>query len=299
MPTRAALCLLILAAISRCDAGARPEPAPLMMLEVVERRASHVIVISIDGLRPDAIERAPAKHLQALIERGAYCATAKTVSPTVTLPGHVSMLSGLDVGRHGVTANEELPGFFMAPTVFTAAKNMNLRTGIFFSKSKLRYLARPGAVDVAYGTAIVTVEPDAATTAAALARVFAERWAERSFDFAFVHLREPDEAGHKEGWMTEAYLRGVAEADAAVGSILETVRASERVAVIVTADHGGTGLTHADDPVIPWICVGPGVTPGLKIGREIRTFDTAATALLWLGLRPHHIDGRPVEEVFK
>jgi hypothetical protein len=78
--------------------------------------------------------------------------------------------------------------------------------------------------------------------------------------------------------------------------------------VLITADHGGAGLTHmADDPrarFIPWILSGPGVRRGVDLTAyaktSVETEDTFATAsyLLGLPLAPD-LDGRPVLEVLE
>jgi predicted AlkP superfamily pyrophosphatase or phosphodiesterase len=267
-----------------------------MTLDRVERLADHVLLVSVDGLRPDAIDACDAVHLKELVGRGVHAANARSVEPSLTMPSHASMLTGLEVAGHGVTWNDVTPGWIGHPTLFSAARGAAMRTGAFYAKTKLRYLFRPGTVHV--DVCIDGLEDSAGS----LARAFATAWSDAPFDLAFVHLREPDSAGHLEGWMSEPYLRAVEAADRAVGEILEAIRASgrlERTAVIVTADHGGTGTHHLSDPEIPWICAGPGVPRGARIEREIRTCDTAPTALLFLGLRADHIDGRPVAEAFR
>jgi arylsulfatase A-like enzyme len=149
------------------------------------------------------------------------------------------------------------------------------------------------------------------TCAEALARAFADAWTRTPFAVTFVHLREPDEAGHKRGWMGLDYLQAVREADRAVGRILDAIAEAgklDRTAILVSADHGGSGRGHyrfaepnrAENVTIPWICAGPGVRPGTVIDRVVRTYDTAPTALALLGLGiPEGLDGRPVEEVLR
>src|SRR6266480_4189262 len=65
------------------------DPPPVALLSSPlpgKPRAERVIVISVDGLRPDAIEAAGARTLRTLIERGASCAKAETIRPSITLP---------------------------------------------------------------------------------------------------------------------------------------------------------------------------------------------------------------------
>jgi phosphonoacetate hydrolase len=68
-----------------------------------------VLILSIDGLRPDAIALAPMPNLLAILQNSAYTLSAQTVYPSVTLVAHASMLSGLCPSKHGVDWNDYLP----------------------------------------------------------------------------------------------------------------------------------------------------------------------------------------------
>lgn len=289
----AAAAAALLLCPATCGKGSSTRPPPSMTIERVPRHADHVLIVSVDGLRPDAIEACDAVHMKELIARGVRAAEARTVQPTLTLPSHASMLTGLDVARHGVTWNSATPGWIQFPTALSAAREAGLRTGAFYAKPKLRYLFPPGDATVE-----VCVDEDEGS-AETLAREFAAAWSKAPLDLVFIHFREPDAAGHREGWMSGPYLQAVEAADRALGQVLESVRVSgrfERTAVIVTADHGGTGAHHWDDPKIPWICAGPEVAQGVRLERLVRTFDTAVTALRFLGLRAAGLDGLAVTE---
>lgn len=250
----------------------------------------HVVVISIDGLRADAIAAAGATHLLRWQREGAATLAARPEAPPITLPNHLSMVTGLTPRAHGVTSNGDLPGEFGRPTLFTAIHDAGLRTALYYGKSKLLALAPKGSADVRHGPGRGNSrweDGDGATLAAA----FAEEFPRQRFAFSFIHLREPDGAGHDEGWMSPAYLEAVRRADAALGRILDTLRDSDVAAstwVLLTADHGGHGHDHkgkaAEDWVIPWMCRGPGVAPGLVLPAGIGNADVAPTVLAILGL---------------
>jgi predicted AlkP superfamily pyrophosphatase or phosphodiesterase len=55
---------------------------------------SRHVVVSIDGLRPDAISTYGAATLQRLMREGSYTLCASTIHPSTTLPSHTSMLTG-------------------------------------------------------------------------------------------------------------------------------------------------------------------------------------------------------------
>ncbi len=266
----------------------------------------HVVIISIDGLRPDAIERYPTPTLHRLMAQGYAFLDAKTVVPSLTLPSHTSMLTGLPPDQHGIVWNDDqVVGRGLVPlkTVFALAREAGLTTAAFFGKAKFRHLMVPGTLDYAQAPT------------GWWGRWFADRTTidVRNYlaggarpNLLFVHIGEPDYAGHSGGWMSWLYGRGVGTADRAVNDITAAASMAfgRNYTLIVTADHGGHGRTHgtADsvDVTIPWITWGAGVLlPASGERQPIRTMDTAATALWLLGLDvPSAWAGRPVTEPF-
>lgn len=247
----------------------------------------HVVIVSVDGLRPDAIDRATTPRHAALIAQGTSARRAQTIEKSLTLPSHASMISGVDVDRHRLSWNSFLPmrGYIAVPTIFTAAAKHKLSTAMFVGKHKLRHLAKPGTVDHFE----VPRDPSCTGVAAAAAAHFTKH-APR---LTLVHFADPDDAGHADGWSSDGYTRAVKMADRCLGTLVDAIDASpaaRSTLLIVTADHGGEGRTHAQGGVvarrIPWIVRGAGVPANETIAGRVSTFDTAATALDALGLPP-------------
>lgn len=76
----------------------------------------HVILISLDGLRPEFYldpesVGARAPHLAALRRDGAWVESVSPVFPSVTYPNHASLVTGVRPARHGILANT----MFQAP----------------------------------------------------------------------------------------------------------------------------------------------------------------------------------------
>ncbi|MGH7473537.1 MAG: alkaline phosphatase family protein, partial [Candidatus Methylomirabilales bacterium] len=69
-----------------------------------------VIIISIDGGRPDGILQAATPTITRVWKQGAYSFRAQTISPSTTLPAHTSMLTGISPDRHGERDNSWWPG---------------------------------------------------------------------------------------------------------------------------------------------------------------------------------------------
>ena len=105
----------VLTAVTGCSARYIRSASPLPVDQIPPASVSrHVIVVSIDGLRPDAIETYGASTMQRLIREGSYTLSGRTIDPSKTLPSHTSMLTGQPPERHGVlwntvaTANAEV-----------------------------------------------------------------------------------------------------------------------------------------------------------------------------------------------
>ena len=70
-------------------------------------RTLHLLLVSIDGLRPDFYldDRYAGTELRALAASGSSARGAEPVFPTVTYPNHASIATGVRPARHGVLFN--------------------------------------------------------------------------------------------------------------------------------------------------------------------------------------------------
>jgi predicted AlkP superfamily pyrophosphatase or phosphodiesterase len=267
--------------------------------------SSNVVLVSIDGLRPDAIAAFQAPTLGRLVKEGSYTLAATTILPSKTLPSHTSMLTGEPPDRHGIlwnTAFSDAPGTLEIPTIFSAARSNGYRTAAFFSKSKFTHLQVPGTLDYSQSPGGWFGKWSSARTLSDVERHLAEH----KPNLLFVHLTDPDSEGHSHGWMSPQYGRGVLRADRAIQRLIaaaDQAYGAGHYTLIVTADHGGNGWDHgSDNPLdvtIPWIAWGHGVTPGEITGYKVRTVDTASTVLFLLGVeRPGAWAGVAVRSAF-
>ncbi|NNE91066.1 MAG: sulfatase-like hydrolase/transferase [Verrucomicrobiales bacterium] len=259
---------------------------------------TRVIFISVDGLRPDAItthgpEDVP--NFYRLRNEGAFTDNARSaVNYTITLPNHTGMVtSRLVAGEngHGWTINHDPPigmtlhknkGGYI-PSMFSVAHDHGLRTGMFVSKTKFSLFEnswgeKHGAPDL--------VGPDNGRNK--IDRYEMKRTSElvidklervmkkETFDLLMVHIRNPDTAGHVQGWRTtkpSLYMNSVKKADELLGDIFEKIDKSPdwsgKTYIVLTADHGGlTGAKQhnlneqRENYTIPFYVWGPGVSPG-------------------------------------
>jgi arylsulfatase A-like enzyme len=288
------LAILLATMVSLAGCGGNPvapSASPPVPVDVPFEARGKVAIISIDGLRPDALLNIGAPNILALAARGAYTWQAQTILPSLTLPSHVSMLTGFTPDVHGVVWDDYLKerGPIPVPTLFSVARSFGRRTAMMAGKQKFTYFCEGAGSDVC----AITSKGDDEVTSGAVSS--------RAVDLLFVHLPDVDVNGHSTGWMSDAYLTAVRRADLAVGRIVSSLPAD--TTVILSADHGGHlsehGSTQASDMTIPWIIAGPRVAQGRRLSSAIRTVDTAATAAYVLGFPPQPgAAGRPVLEAF-
>ncbi len=244
-----------------------------------------LVLISVDGMRPDGLIEASTPYLDQMIKEGALSLRAQSVIPSVTLPCHSTMLRGVDVTRHGVTTNVFTPLARPVESIFDTAKRHGLKTGFFYNWPELRDLAAPGSIDVSY--CFNEIQHKNGDTR--VAHVACEHIPHESFDFLMIYLGCVDQAGHDFGWMSDEYLEAIEHADKCIGQIIETCLAQKiPMNAIVTSDHGGHENTHGTDSVedmtIPFLLWGYLIDPGTEIEGRVRLVDVPPTAAALLGI---------------
>ena len=274
-------------------------------------RAEHVFIISFDQGDPALIQRSAMPTFHAMAAEGARTWGAYTIVPSLTLPSHTSMLTGVGPQVHQVLWNDYQTnrGLVKVPTIFSLAKQRGLVTAMFVGKEKFEHLLLPGSVDV-------FAWPHPEDDARAVARVFAEKVGALKPNLCFIHFRDPDTAGHKYGASSPEKMSALADCDAALKIIKDAIAAAglaESSVIILTADHGshdmkdndgktvGThGSAETSDVTIPWIVWGKGVKKNFTITAPVVQYDTAATALWLLDVPlPESFWGRPVTSAFE
>jgi predicted AlkP superfamily pyrophosphatase or phosphodiesterase len=124
--------------------------------------AASVLLISIDGLRPDSVTQADQHglkipNLRKFIAEGSYAEGVTGVTPTITYPSHTTIVTGVWPAQHGILGNtkfdplfENLGGWYWyaseirVPTLWSAAN----QAGIVVAS--LNWPASVGAAGVRY-----------------------------------------------------------------------------------------------------------------------------------------------------
>lgn len=244
-----------------------------------------LLIIGIDGLRPDALLSVRAGNLKALIRGGAFAPDAVSDKITRSGPGWASVLTGVWHEKHGVIDNEI--GTFQGdayPAFFKRLKDARpeLFTACIVNWAPIRDRLMSG-VDLA-------LAPENDDSVAALAVKLLLR---RDPDVLFLHFDAPDHAGHRYGFsrFSPPYRRAILRVDVLVGKVLEALQSrpglyGEDWLILVTTDHGGSWRHHGQDTPsqrkVFLIVSGKGALNGTLTKASL--VDLAPTAMAFMGI---------------
>lgn len=214
-----------------------------------------VILISIDGMRPDGLKMCGNAYLDELMKNSSYTFDARTVFPSITLPCHLSMFHSVVPQRHGTLNNVFATPVRPVNGIFEQVHYAQKKAAMFYSWEQLRDISIPGCMKVSELVNIhLYPHVDEIVTENALKCI-----KEIQPDFLFLYLGETDEkGGHEYGWMSEGYLDYLSRAIDCVKRVVE--EAGDEYVIIVTADHGGHDRCHGtemdEDMTIPMFFMG-------------------------------------------
>jgi len=214
-----------------------------------------VLLVTLDTTRADVLNGGPAAgelapRITALGADGVRFERAYTVAP-LTLPAHVSLLTGLVPPRHGVSANGRTALSEEAKTLAELLHARGFQTAAFVSAL---VLDRAFGLDQGFDLYDQPQSPErrAMDTARAAADWIARRHGEPYF--LWVHLYDahsPYEPApeHLERAHGDPYRGEIAALDDAVGVLLDALEGAgleEQTLVAVTADHGESFGEHGE-----------------------------------------------------
>ena len=234
-----------------------------------------VILISIDGMRPDGLKQCKNPYVEELMKIASYTFNAGTVFPSVTLPCHMSMFHSVPPERHGTTTNIYMPQVRPINGLFEQISNAGGVCAMYYGWEPLRDVSRPGSLkEAGYINAYSFDHTDAMLTDRALNYIKVAKP-----DFVFLYMVETDEkGGHDNGWMSDEYLNVIYHAIDNVKRVIEETNGE--YTVIITADHGGHDRGHGsdmdEDMTIPMIFYGPHFSPGKELN-GVSILDIAPT----------------------
>lgn len=210
-----------------------------------------VILILVDGMRPDALSACGNPFTEEFLENSAYTLEGRTIMPSVTLPCHMSLFHSVVPQRHGILSNTYVPQVRPIDGLFEQIKKAGGVSGSFYNWEELRDLSRPGSL----ARCCFVDENTYSGSDGILTEKAAEYLSSCQPDFLFLYLGETDEKGHGYGWMSREYLQAVHNAWHCIETIYR--RFKDSYGIFVTADHGGHERMHGselpEDMLIPVI----------------------------------------------
>ena len=260
-----------------------------------------VLLVTIDTLRADRLGaygdvKARTTILDGLARQGVLFERAYTPVP-ITLPAHVSLMTGILPPAHGVRGNGAFalkPGI---PTLAEALKASGRRTAAFIGGFPLaRRFGLSRGFDE-YDDAMAKapgVNYDFAERRARDVVTAAQQWMNANAGpvFVWVHLFDPHAPYDPpaEFRTDDLYRDEIASVDTALGALLSTwdARPGEDL-VVATSDHGEAFGEHGEwshslfvyDTTlhVPLIIQGPGFDAGTRSKVSVGLTDVAATIL--------------------
>lgn len=264
-----------------------------------------IVLVVIDGLRPDAITPEHLPTLHTLLRRGWQAERAVTVRPSITVAALSSLATGVSPERHGLLDTSlqsmgKLRGLRALPVEL---RRLGVESTIFTSQlsGSARWVA--GALLRVAGVTRLLPAPPAPGIMLETALEHLARNPAR--ELVVLYLNDADVAGHAWGWMSPAYLQAARTIDRALAA-LELFAEDPDTLVVLTADHGGGGVLPQDHdhphPVnegIPVGMLGGRVMPGLVSRESVRLLDIPPTVLHGFGgTAPAEYEGRVLHEAF-
>lgn len=212
-----------------------------------------VILISIDGFRPDYLHRGDTPTLDELADNG-VAASMRPSFPSITFPNHTTLVTGLRPDHHGIVGNTmhdpAIPGETFSVSkqtgvddprwwkgvqpVWVTAEAHGLRTATMFWPGSDVAMDGIRPSEWQHYDKSVTAEERVDHVLAWFRRPVSQRPA-----FATLYFEGVDTAGHQHGPQSKAVRKAVSQVDTAIGALVAGLK-DEGVTpdLIIVSDHG-------------------------------------------------------------
>lgn len=224
-----------------CSSEAKESPDPL-------------ILISIDGMRPDYLARTDTPVLDKLIQNGVLAEHLISIFPSKTFPNHYSTVTGLYAENTGVVSNnmydEFIGGHFTmsdrsavedarwygGEPIWVTAENQGLRAGTVF------WPGSEAPINDTYATHWMRYDGSISHDARVDTLI---KWFQLSDEkrpiFTTFYMSNVDSYGHRYGPYSDSIAVAMQEVDRTLGyliSELDRIGMWPKVNIIITSDHG-------------------------------------------------------------
>lgn len=243
-----------------------------------------VLLVLIDGLRPDGLANSTHPFLKNFKRECTYTEEGNSVFPSVTLPCHMSIFHSVNPDRHGVMDNIYIRPVHRVVGLFDLLANNKKDCFFFYTWEELRDIGRPGSL---VQQEFCSYNRYGAQADCRMCDRTIEALKNEQPDFMFYYTGNTDEVAHKYGWMSQEYYEAIDLASKNIERIVEVLPAN--YTLIICADHGGHGRSHGttmpEDMIIPIMFYGLPWEKDKKIS-NMGLLDIAPTVASLLGCEP-------------
>ena len=282
--TSVRLSLALAATLALTSCASVPSDSPTAgSAPVTTPAAPKLLLVSIDGLRADMLDRGITPNLSRLVDGGVRARWMTPSYPSLTFPNHYTLVTGLRPDHHGIIHNsmhEDALGSFRlskreavtdarwwgGEPIWVGAENAGVRTAT---------LSWPGSE-----AAIQGVRPSQWRTYDASVPL-PDRvdqvlgWVGQTDADAprlvTLYMEQVDHAGHDHGPDSPEYAAAIGEVDAAIGQLLDGLQSRGLDAstnVIVVSDHGMASVPDGQTIAIEDM-VDPTIATDVSMGQSV------------------------------
>ena len=290
----------------------------LLTHSVFSQRAEHVVVITIDGFRPDFYMDSSwhTVHLRELLKKGVYAKGVNSVFPSMTYPSHTTIITGVWPAKHGIYYN----GMFEpnGPSGKSYWNNSSIKVPTIWSVAqqkglKVASLLWPVSADapVMYDIPDIGGMGDSIREQFSKPAGFIADLKKNVFNNAdridygkdhnvaniaayvikkdqpnlmTIHFFSVDHYEHEQGRQGPLVKAAVADADSSVGIIIDALKTAgiwEKTVLIVTGDHGFLDVTKSVQPNV-WLAKAGLITDVKKGDWKAQFFSVSGSSYLYL-----------------
>lgn len=226
------------------------QPAPKLIKDLKQT----VILISLDGFRPDYLDKHPAPTLRALAQRGVRAKWMTPSFPSLTFPNHYAIATGLYPDHNGIVGNniyapefnetfsmskkEEVQNgrWWLGEPIWVTAEKQGQRSGAFFFPGTE---AEIGGKRPSIWKPFDDNFPNFERVDTVLSWLDMPRAARPTM--ITLYYSDVDHGGHDAGPDSDNVKEAIARVDAALSRLVEGLKARrifERVNLVIVSDHG-------------------------------------------------------------
>ncbi len=289
-----------------------------LTLGAFAQQAKHVVVITIDGFRPDFYLDSSwhTPNLKSLMKSGVYAKGVNSVFPSMTYPSHTTIVTGVWPAKHGVYYNNmfEPNGptgknywndtSIKVPTLWSLAQNKGLKVasllwpvaadapvmynipdiGSLGEEVREKFSKPEGFVadlkkDVFNNAARIEYGKD--HNVAAIAAYVIKK---DQPNLMTIHFFSVDHYEHEQGRQGALVQAAVSDADSSVGIVVNALKDAgiwDNTVLIVTGDHGFVNVVNSVNPNL-WLIKAGLITDVKKDEWKAQFFSVGGSTYLYL-----------------